>query len=91
MSQQGRLDDIGSNQALWSVIREIERGGGFRINFHWRARDSTALNKLADVIAGNSRVEMENLRVDGADQSFDDYAYQVGMQGHDLLRNLHRP
>lgn len=42
------------NQALWAVFEMFNRRG-FMLHWHWKPRDTTALNKLSDCLSKLSR------------------------------------
>ena len=73
------------------MSQELERRGGFLITFHWKARDQVALNKLADIVAGNARVAVRDLAIPGATKSLVSYAYDTHVAVDGRLDNLHRP
>ena len=95
LSLQGRKYRQGitpdANQAFWGAIAGLEQSARMVIYLHWQERDSTALNGLMDVIAGNSRTTLRDMHIPGAELPLSDYLYQANVHNHEVYRGLHRP
>lgn len=76
---------------FWAMIAQMEQSHKFRIELHWVRRVTLGSAHLADIVAGNARVAMENLSIPGARRSLSDYAYLATLVDCPELEELHRP
>jgi ribonuclease HI len=53
------------HSALWRMLSAL-RAEGLLVTFHWLPRDSTELNRLADLLAGSARKSIQSVDVDQA-------------------------
>ena len=96
LAQQGQQYRTGtlppkSNPGFWGMLRGFEQAYGLVIYTHWQARNTTAINGLMDVIAGNSRTTLRDMQIPGADRELSDYLYQTHLDNHDIYQGLRRP
>jgi ribonuclease HI len=61
------MTDIEKNVAVWAALVSFEKLG-FKIHWHWKPRESTALNVYCDLVSRNNRLQIAELsepNVDG--------------------------
>ena len=76
---------------MWAAIQDMERKGCFLFEFHWKARNEVALNRLCDIVAGNARVTLRDMTVQGASRSLLCYVYDTNVVDDLALSELLRP